>query len=121
MSTINIEATARICHEVNRAFCAHLGDYSQKPWEDAPEWQRESAIAGVRWRLENPDAPDSAQHDSWMAAKIADGWSWGEVKDAGKKTHPDILPYEQLTPGARTKDALFVSIVNAAKAAQAST
>jgi len=111
-------AIAKICHEVNRAFCQHIGDFSQKPWEDAEGWQRESAAQGVEWRLANPDAPDSAQHDSWMAAKVADGWVYGPVKDSKAKTHPDLLPYEQLSPDARFKDALFVTIVNTAKSTE---
>lgn len=47
---------ARVCHEVNRAYCAALGDLSQPPWADAPEWQRKSALNGVAFALCNPVA-----------------------------------------------------------------
>ena len=30
------EQIARVCHEVNRAYCKALGDESQLPWVDAP-------------------------------------------------------------------------------------
>jgi hypothetical protein len=40
---------ARVCHEVNRAYCTSLGDESQLPWDSAPQWQKDSAINGVRF------------------------------------------------------------------------
>lgn len=42
------EEIAKIAHEANRIYCQTLGDYSQPPWEDAPDWQKNSAIAGVQ-------------------------------------------------------------------------
>lgn len=41
------EQIARVVHEVNRAYCEALGDTSQPKWEDAPQWQRDSAMLGV--------------------------------------------------------------------------
>jgi hypothetical protein len=32
-----LNAIARACHEVNRAYCQALGDNSQPAWEDGPE------------------------------------------------------------------------------------
>lgn len=110
---MNIEQIATICHEANAALCRAAGDNSQKPWPDAEEWQRESAVKGVEFALSNPDAPSSAQHDAWMKDKITDGWKYGEVKDAAAKTHPCIVPFEQLPPEQQAKDHLFKAIVQA--------
>lgn len=107
-------AIAMTCHEANRAYCAYLGDDSQKPWADAPDWQRESALKGVEFHLANPDAGDAASHDSWMAQKVADGWVYGETKDEEKKTHPCIVPFDQLPKEQQFKDALFRAIVHGA-------
>jgi hypothetical protein len=104
---------ARICHQANKAWCEADGDLSQVDWEDAEEWQRESAIRGVRFALAHPDAPDSAQHDAWMADKLKDGWRHGDVKDATAKTHPCIVPFEDLPPHQQTKDRLFRAVVRA--------
>jgi hypothetical protein len=38
-----IDQVARVCHEANRAYCQTLGDNSQPAWDDAPEWQKDSA------------------------------------------------------------------------------
>lgn len=105
------EDVARVCHEVNRAYCASLGDTSQPAWADAPEWQRQSAITGVHFAVSNPDAPPSASHESWLAEKTRDGWKYGETKDAEAKTHPCFAPYDELPPEQRAKDYLFLAVV----------
>jgi len=110
---VTIQAIAAVCHEANRAYCETLGDHSQIPWPDAPGWQRESAINGVRFSLDNPDAPPSASHESWLAEKAAAGWKYGDVKDAEAKTHTCFVPYEQLPIEQRLKDALFQHVVKA--------
>ena len=104
---------ARVCHEVNRAYCECIGDTSQVHWEEAPEWQRTSAVNGVRFVVEHPDAPPSASHDSWMAEKKATGWKYGPVKDPEKKEHPAFLPYGDLPHEQRIKDWLFKAVVEA--------
>ncbi len=104
---------AMTCHEANRAWCIANKDFSQQLWEHAEDWQRDSAIKGVEFALANPDAPDSAQHDAWMADKIKDGWKHGEVKDTAAKTHPCIVPFDQLPEFQQRKDKLFRAIVKA--------
>lgn len=104
---------ARIAHEVNRAYCAALGDLSQLAWDDAPEWQRESALAGVMLHLSNPDAGPEASHEAWMARKVAEGWQYGPTKDADAKTHPCLVPFAELPVEQQAKDFLFRAIVHA--------
>ena len=108
-------AIAKICHEANKAWCEVNGDDSQKHWLDAEQWQIDSAIQGVKFRVENPDAKHDAQHNAWMQKKINDGWVYGKVKDAIMKTHPCIVPFEQLPEFQQKKDALFCAIVDALK------
>lgn len=110
-----IEAIAKVCHEANKAFCEANGDMTQKSWEKAEKWQRDSAIKGVEFRINNPKAKDSAQHDAWMKDKIKDGWKYGKVKDPVKKTHPCIVPFEKLPKFQQQKDTLFCAIVDSLK------
>lgn len=109
------EQIAIVCHEANAAYCCTTGDDSQKSWENADQWQRDSAITGVEFILNNPDAPDSATHDSWMREKLENGWKLGPVKDANEKEHPCLVPYSSLPVEQQKKDALFKAIVNALK------
>jgi hypothetical protein len=50
----DIEAIARVAHQVNKAYCESMGDLSQADWEEAPAWVRESVIAGVKFHIANP-------------------------------------------------------------------
>lgn len=110
-----IESIAKVCHQANKAWCESNGDLSQKDWDEAEQWQRESAIKGVTFRFENPNAPDSAQHDAWSRDKIEAGWKYGELKDATAKTHPCLVPFESLPEFQRKKDTLFAAICDALK------
>ncbi len=103
------EEIARICHEVNRGFCEALGDFSQTQWETAPEWQRESALEGVKNALAG--AAPSESHESWARQKVEDGWTWGAVKDPEAKTHPCLVGFYELPAEQQLKDHLFVTVV----------
>lgn len=106
---------ACVCHDANKAWCEENGDFTQKNFDAAEPWQRESAIKGVEFRLANPDAGKDTQHNAWMKDKVDAGWVYGEVKDAEAKTHPCIVPFEQLPEFQQKKDALFCAIVDALK------
>lgn len=102
---------ASLCHGINLAYCRSLGDDSQPTWDNAPEWQRKSAIAGVEMHLANPSATPEQSHESWYKQKEAEGWKYGLVKDAEKKEHPCFLPYEELPSEQKAKDYLFKAVV----------
>lgn len=110
---MKIEDVAKYCHEANKALCESTGDFSQKPWEQAEEWQRDSAVKGVQYFVENQDSPDSAQHDAWCADKYAAGWVYGTTKDAEAKTHPCLVPFNQLPIEQQAKDTLFKAVCRA--------
>jgi hypothetical protein len=111
---VSNEAIARTCHEVNRAYCKSIGDDSQPSWEDAPEWQKTSAINGVKFHRASPDpvSPEKS-HESWLKEKEATGWKFGLVKDPEKKEHPCMVPYADLPEAQRKKDMFFGAIVEA--------
>lgn len=110
-NTMNIEEIACVAHEVNRAYCEALGDHSQPAWEDAPEWQRESAFVGVRLLVENHDAGPQASHESWSAQKVAEGWTYGPEKRPDLKEHPCLVPFHLLPLEQRAKDYIFCGVV----------
>jgi hypothetical protein len=103
---------AEICHEANRIYCESLGDCTQTLWEVAPEWQKKSAVEGVRFHLANPNATPEDSHKEWLKTKEAEGWKYGEIKDVQKLEHPCMVPYGDLPSEQKVKDSLFLGIVN---------
>jgi hypothetical protein len=112
-----IARCAEAAHEANRIYCEALGDRSQVPWSEAPVWQRESAIHGVRAVLAGASPAES--HEVWSADKLAAGWVHGPVKDAVARTHPCLVPYDALPEAQRRKDGLYLAVVRGMAAALA--
>ena len=102
---------ARTCHEVNKAYCESIGDFTQPSWKDAPEWQKDSACNGVVFHMAHPESTPADYHKNWLKEKVKTGWKYGPVKDANKKEHPCMVEYEQLPMEQRVKDALFMAVV----------
>ncbi len=117
LNTVKNISIARAAHEANRAYCRANGDDSQLSWDDAEEWQRASAVEGVATALGG--ASPQQQHEAWCASKIRDGWKFGAVKDGDAKTHPCLVPYDQLPEMQKRKDGLYIAVVTAMAAALA--
>jgi RyR domain len=100
---------AAACHQQNRLYCLMLGDSSQVHWDDAPQWQRDSALEGVRHALQDP-RPE-ASHQRWVDKKTAEGWSYGPIKDPDKKLHPCLVPFGDLSAVQQRKDIIFIEMV----------
>jgi hypothetical protein len=45
-----------------------------------------------------------AEHDRWQRDLLGQGWRFGEVKDAQRKLHPKLVPWNELTEDDRDKD-----------------
>jgi len=97
---------------------------SMREWEDLPErFRDDNRMVADCYRLKLRDigarlVPGSgpplrfsadeleelarAEHDRWMIAKLATGWTFGETRDDARKLHPDIVPYDSL--GERIKE-----------------
>jgi hypothetical protein len=105
---------ARAAHEANRSYCRLvLGDYSQPPFDEAPAWQVQSALAGIDAITLGEVKQPSDSHESWLRQKQAEGWVYGEVKNPATKEHPCMVPYEKLSPEQQVKDHIFFAIVTA--------
>lgn len=112
-----IVSIAEVTHEANAAYCRSLGDVTQSPWEAAPKWQRDSAIAGVKFHLDRieknlPEDPE-ASHNNWMKQKLDEGWKYGSTKLPEKKEHHCLVSFEKLPLEQQRKDVLFENVVRA--------
>lgn len=111
LTVSEIEACAHAAHEANRAYCRMLGDYSHATWDSAPEWQKASARAGVLNIARNNITTPEQSHEGWMNHKLANGWRYGPVKDADKREHPCLVPWNELPAEQQVKDILFTTVV----------
>lgn len=107
-----IEKMAKVCHEINKAYCEALGDDSVLPWDVAPTHQKLTVTNGVMFHIENLDATASASHDNWLTEKEVTGWVYGKEKDETIKTHPCMMPFDELPVDQQAKDHLFRQTVH---------
>jgi hypothetical protein len=87
----------------------------------SPHWDywhpdaQNALVQAVAREREDPAPSAEESHLRWMAARQADGWIHGPVKDEAKKTHPNLVRYEVLPELEKAKDNLFRAIVAALK------
>lgn len=43
-------------------------------------------------------------HEVWAESRIKEGWSYGPSRDDKQKTHPCLVPYEDLPENEKTYD-----------------
>lgn len=109
---LTVEGIAQVAHEANRALCMAMGDHSQVPWSQAPQWQKDSAVQGVMGVLKGEITSPEQSHESWMKQKKAEGWKHGKVKDPITKTHPAMLAFPHLPIPQQIKDYVFQAVVS---------
>jgi len=107
METVDI---ARMVHECNKMYCEAIGDLSQVSWEDTPPEIQNSAVDGVEYFMDNPDSGPEEMHENWVKFKLAHGWKHGEEKSTFRKTHPCLVPYDELPEGQQMKDKIFMAL-----------
>lgn len=104
------EQIAQVVHEANRALQDIGGDEApSQPWACETAETRASAAEGVR-KARAGRTPEQLHRD-WAEWKTARGWTYGPDRDPDARTHPCLLPYEDLPEHQRVKDRVFLAIV----------
>lgn len=89
---------------------------SRRPIVPEPFEQRDDAFRSQFYHTVNRICADGyettpeAEHESWMRAYDAMGWQYGPVRDPVAKTHPDMVPFDQLPKLEQEKDAIFLEL-----------
>jgi len=81
-------------------------------WQDRDGKFREQFIRTVQNYLAMDKLPTPEEaHVNWMKRYLLMGWKYGEKRDQGLKTHPDLVPYDELPKDEKDKDAIFLALI----------
>jgi hypothetical protein len=48
-------------------------------------------------------------HEIWAQQRLRDGWTYGAHRDDVKRTHPGLVPYENLSESEKEYDRVMVN------------
>jgi hypothetical protein len=101
---------AETVHAVNGVLQQVNGEaHRQPPWELLTAAERERVLSLVRqFRF---GAIPRQVHERWCEAMAEAGWSYGEVWSAEARTHPNLVPFEELGYRQRVKDRMAQQVV----------
>lgn len=87
-----------------------------EPWDAREEDFRVQFVELIAryCALDELPTPKEA-HDSWWRQYEDMGWVYGPVRDVEKRTHPDMVEYEDLGYEEKIKDAVFLDLVAMAR------
>lgn len=87
-----------------------------EPWPERDELFR-TQFLGILEMMCSPNRKSSPEelHDDWVKAYEVMGWVYGPIRDAEAKTHPDMVPFDQLDPREHDKDEVFVALCELAR------
>ena len=86
-------------------------------WEDRDDTFRTQFVKVVDQQCSGDKfASAEAAHDSWWREYERMGWRYGAERDAEAKTHPDMVPFNDLPKSERDKDEIFLRLCAVAEA-----
>jgi hypothetical protein len=96
-----------------------MNDAQGPPWAAVPfapfdalsPAEQDVVVEGVR--AARRGATPRELFGMWAAARRKLGWGWGPLKDEALRTHPNLVPYDELPAPQRDKDKVFLAIVTA--------
>lgn len=104
---------ARVSHEIVRGYREAIGDGTCPPWVQTTKDERMAAAQQVVTVLKFPALTAAELHSGFVDTMRDRGWTFGEVMDEEKKTHPLLVDYDQLPLQNRIEDALFCNTIRA--------
>jgi RyR domain len=113
---MNTEDITEIAHALHVRSCQLFGDLTHSPYRDNESEAMARFRAGIEFHLENPKASAQDAHASWMAARKAEGWTFGEKKDLRERRHPMLVPWADVPQHRRLQYELIATVVRTLRA-----
>ena len=101
----NIRAFAQIAAAQRTAYLSA----TNSPMELSFETLEQKAV----YYLTNPHAVVSSLHEDWAHSLYKKGWVFGVAYDEGKKTHPMLKSFSDLTLQQQVEELLFMQTIQA--------
>lgn len=112
--TITKDQIAQVAHEAIAEFIEILDSKAHvMPWHLVDETIKVSTLTGVELVLEDPNITAEEIHQRWVDYKRGRGWVHGTEIDLKLKQHPNLVPFDELTPLEQAKDRIFIGVVRA--------
>lgn len=64
-------------------------------------------VMSTNFPTDNAERGSEMLHDVWATGMAYDGWRYGEEYSIADKTHPDLVPYEDLPDHVQDKDRIW--------------
>lgn len=133
----DIERVAREVHELLRGSLDGGSPYRAQAYDELDDHIKEAnrqqirrapvLLAELGYRVEQDDRATGrqevclteeeierasiAEHEGWMRQKTSDGYRFGPVRDDLTRTHPSLVPWEELTDSVRDLDRQRVRLL----------
>jgi len=72
------------------------------------DWDAEELIFKEDGAYDEVSLMAQLEHDHWCREKTSEGWKYGPEKDSHQKTHPSILPWDELSGSEKEKNKKFI-------------
>lgn len=112
INTLIAARISQINHQAFQEYQRWLGETVSPNWEEmSAEWRRHNiaAVEAVMMKGFHQDEIGT-QHQKWVDSLTEQGYVHGAVKDHDAKTHPSLIPFDQLTLTEKIKDFLFLTL-----------
>lgn len=102
---------AESCHEATKVISEQILSEEKKEWKLIDSKTKAKLLNAVNRAIEEKITDPAIAHANWITDMEKDGWQYGDKLDEENKTHPCMVPYDQLPVGQQTKDYIFLAIL----------
>jgi hypothetical protein len=133
----DVELVARMVHELLRRSLDFGSPYGLQAYEDLPDHikvanrqqvlRAPELLTALGYHVEHDDKARErpavhlteaeieqasiAEHEGWMRQKTSAGYRYGELRDDPNRTHPSLVPWDQLPESVRELDRQRVRLL----------
>jgi hypothetical protein len=106
---------ARVCYESTKLWCELNGEKHWKNWDELNRAEKHLTFLQVFFCLDYPNTDEVQLQHYLVISAVKEGWFIGNEYDAENKRHPHLMSDWQLPEYVKTKNKLFINIVNSLK------